>query len=445
MKRIFATLTLVPALCLGWIAPASPVWAQPVGGGVANAGHSGGQPIAVAEGDGVRMEVFTFAQGQVAGRFFTDGQYVPFQGAMAHQAGANVIQGTFQFQGQTYPFTTQQADGQTVRLTIGGDTYVMQVQPVGGAAAPRREAGPGPGDGPGPSNNVSPGGLNANANADAMPDRVELEQHKIPDPWMGNATAHTLWLPKGWRFEHKQVIWKPAQLPMPERMIVAVSPENDVVAWLPAIRGKFERNSPQYIANQRQWGVQVPEIVGDPPPSNLAQYLADFFGRSPAVTGMRVLKAERIPELERAIMEMPQAQIPNNGLLGAPQVWALSFEAVEEGKPVRSEAIVMYMPPGPGMQSPATGSMSYRWGVFFLGMVGGPAEGFEQRKDFLWTLVSTMKDDPRWRMASNQAFLEMARRNLAERQAMFDASQRAIAIRNQISDDQVAKWREQEG
>ncbi|MEM7682386.1 MAG: hypothetical protein AAF288_10565, partial [Planctomycetota bacterium] len=152
-----------------------------------------------------------------------------------------------------------------------------------------------------------------------------------------------------------------------------------------------------------------------------------------------------IPELERAIMEMPQAQIPNNGLLGAPQVWALSFEAVEEGKPVHSEAIVMYLPPGPGLQSPVTGSRSYQWGIFFLGMIGGPAEGFEQRKEFLWTLVSTMKDDPRWRMASNQAFLQMARRNLAERQAMFDASQRAIAIRNQISDDQVAKWREQEG
>ncbi|MEM6750338.1 MAG: hypothetical protein AAF612_07705 [Planctomycetota bacterium] len=410
----------------------TPAWAQPAGPGV---GQQGAQPLAVAEGDGVRMEVFTFAQGQVSGRFFTDGQYVPFRGTMTTQGGANVIQGTVDFQGQAYPFTTRQADATTVNLSVAGDRYVMRVVPSGVTPGPAPQPEPhqtvNPGPGAGPSMNSTEG----------WPEQVQLVRHEIPDPWMGNATAHTMWLPKGWRFEHKQVIWRPAQLPMPEKMVVAVSPTDDVVAWLPAIKGKFERNTPQYIASQRQWGVQVPETVGEAPPTDVGRYLADFFGRSPAVTGMRVTKAERIPQLEQVILSMPQARIPNNGLTGPPQIWALSFEAVEEGKPVRSEAIVMYMTPGPGLHSPVTGSKSYRWSIFFLAMIGGPAEGFEQRNSFLWTLASTMQDDPRWRMASNQAFLEMARQNLAQREAMFRASQRAIAIRNQISDDQVARWR----
>ncbi|MEM7682976.1 MAG: hypothetical protein AAF288_13565 [Planctomycetota bacterium] len=392
-------------LLLLWIAPASLVWAQPVSGGVPNAGHSGGQAgvqaIALAEGDGVRMEVFTFEQGNVTGRFFTDGQYVPFQGSMTHQAGVNVIQGSFDFQGQAYGFTTRQPDGQTVRLTIGSDTYVMQIQPL--SAPQPASAAPAPAQAqPAVSTPPTSPGLSVNASAGA-PERIEFRRVAFPDPGTGVDEAYTMLVPKGWQAQG-QVAWSEGKFPFPTFTAMVRSPQGESIVYPPSAGG-----------------IYAPGMTNTPPPpQDVARFVAQHLGQH--LGQVRVVSAVREPEREQATLRA-WAQI---GIPERPgrrlQAWRLTLAYQEQGVAMRLDTPVLLA------TTPTQGAVI--WNVHFSYVATGPEATYEQRKGLLFAVASSCTTTPTWFHVRHVTLANIkAMNDRADAQAWMEVSRRGHEIR----------------
>ncbi|MEM9295785.1 MAG: hypothetical protein AAGA57_08285 [Planctomycetota bacterium] len=354
------------------------------------AGQPGAQPLAVAEGDGVRMEVFAFDRGQVSGRFFTDGQYVPFTGTMTTQGAANVIQGTFDYQGQAYPFTTQQADASTVNLTIAGDVYAMRVRAVTPAPAPAPQPEPGRGVTPGPTPASSA-------------ERVEFRRHTFADPTTGVDEAYTLWAPSDWQVQG-HVAWSEGKFPMPTFTGMVRSPHGESVVYAPGVGG-----------------VHAPGLTQTPPPPrDVARYVADHMAQH--VGPARVVEAVREPEREKATLaawsRVGIPQRPGRQL----QAWRVTLSYQEQGVAMRLDTPVLLV------TNPAQGAVV--WNLSFAYIVTGPEATYDQRKGLLFAVANSATTTPTWFHVRHATLAKIkAMNDRADAQAWMEISRRGHEMR----------------
>lgn len=103
---------------------------------------------------------------------------------------------------------------------------------------------------------------------------------------------------------------------------------------------------------------------------------------------------------------------------------------------------MLYLKPGPntGRLTPDQPFRVLSWSIGFVGAVSAPVETFEQQAPTLWALAGSYREQPRWKMATQQVMTANHRANMEDNAAWGRLMKQAADTHAQIREDQAKAW-----
>ncbi|MEZ5963947.1 MAG: hypothetical protein R3F56_08900 [Planctomycetota bacterium] len=292
-----------------------------------------------------------------------------------------------------------------------------------------------------------------------------LEPRRTRDPMMGGVESHTILVPNGWDFSGgPQWVLSPdnyvhfvADLTGPRRESVHFD-WNRVVTWT-QVSGQ-----PPPAPTPVDAGAEV--AIVRPPPQVLGEVAAEIIlpRARPRATNIRVVAAERLPQVEEAVRKLHAEELKmlealmaqSRTAIGGVQTDANMFLVAERARVrytengVEWEEEVRSTQQGVRnmMRSELVSSDSAWWMIYDVRCVRAPVGELDARLPTLLSIASTLRETPRWSAALAELRLELAKARTRAMQIDFEARRKhyaeLAATRNEISDIQMRGWRDRQ-
>lgn len=376
--------------------------------------------VASAPEDGLRIVVHRQGGG-ASGTIRYQGIDYPFSGRIQEQGGAFRLDGALIDEGERMPFSASWRDGR-MTLVADGERAELRIEDAGDFGAKARRAPP-------PERRKK----KKRTKAAALPKSLRLKQVEFRDVNMGNMVAYTQLVPKGWKAEG-QVQWSGGPTPHPQRKIEIKAPNGVEVQYIPAMKFEYIELSPQFVAQARQFGQQLPRMPQPnlPPPQDVGAWLADVLMKaSHEVTNARVVHSRRDHDREQVLLQMLG---PNSGCTSH----QIQIAYDKNGEPFLTDVTLMLqvLP-----LSAFSAGRAVNWAIYIDHAAAYPEALYETFRPVALTVIGSQRSTPQWFAAKTRTLSQLSQQRHANAMKLIEQNGRARA---RATDQQMASWRKQQ-
>ncbi len=273
-----------------------------------------------------------------------------------------------------------------------------------------------------------------------------LEKRQFEDPGLG-MTSHTMLVPKGWQ-GNIQPLWTPTETAFMH--IVGRVGGDGMEICFDRGRSFSYSEDPMFVQAMRAQGpaamqsfIRPPSRVGE------ATLLALMPALRPQAQNVQVIKAERMPEIEKIMNNMLgniAEQSRQNGMGIFMAVEDVRVRYREAGRSFdESFFYICQIMTIPNLMG---GPPTVTWMLAGTRSVRAPSEVFDARAKDLCMISGTFQPTPRWGICSSELQQKLSairhKGNMDRLRIMSESSRSLAKTYSDISDSQMASWKRQQ-